>query len=121
MKEFFILEGAYIVIAMFVLAITAYVTTRSFMSKSAFKKGMISVFSLCLGLILLHFYVTKNRIEDIKKAFSEGKPILCENRIYTKAAQFITVLPGNEWEIKDNTFISPNYTRSFHLARCIRK
>ena len=121
MKEFFILEGAYIVIAIFILLITIFVTTRPFMSKNSLKIGVLSVFSISFILILLHFTVTKNRMEDVKKAFNNNKSVLCENRIYTKAAQFIEIRKSNDWAIKNDSFISPNYTRKFHLARCIVK
>jgi len=121
MKDFFILEGAYIVIAIFILLITLFVTTRPFMPKTALKKGILYVFTICFSLIFLHFYITKNRMNDVKNAFIKGKPILCENRIYTKAAQSIIIQKDNEWSIKENSFISPNYTRKFHLARCIVK
>jgi len=121
MKEFFILEGAYIAIALFGLLITVYVTTRPFMPKGALKKGLISIIAISGSLIMTHFYVTKSRMQEIKQAFYNKQPILCENRIYTKAAQFITILPDNQWRIENDTFKSPNYERSFHLARCIKK
>jgi len=120
-KDFFILEGAYIIISLFVLLITFYVTTRPFMSKNAKKRGLISVFLISFLFITGHFLVTKNRINNVKKAFISGKSILCENRLYTKAAQFITVNKNFEWDINNNYFISPNYERKFHLSRCIVK
>ncbi len=119
MSEFFILEGAYLAIGAFVLAITLFVTTRSFMAKGSVKKGLGSVFVVVSLAIFSHFYITKNRMSSVEEAFNQSSNILCENRIHTKAAQFVTINKHLEWSIKDNQFISPNYSRSFHLARCI--
>jgi len=58
-------------------------------------------------------------MNEVKKAFNSGKSVLCENRIYTKAAQFVTVKKEYEWYIEGDNFKSPNYTRDFHIARCI--
>ena len=121
MRDFFYLEGAYIVFAILILAVTAFVTTRPFMSKGALKKGMLFVSLFLLILIFGHFFVTKSRINSVKEAFNTGKEVMCENRIYTKGANFVTIKKGNEWQLKDNYFMSPNYTRDFFLARCIVK
>jgi len=120
-KDFLILEGAYLIISLFVLLITVFVTTRSFMPRKAFKIGMISVSSIAIFLVFLHYFVTKSRMKEVKNAFIQGKTILCENRIYTKAAQFISINKKNDWSIENDSFISPNYTRRFHLSRCIVK
>ncbi len=121
MKNFFILEGAYIVIGIFILLITIYVTTRSFMSKNAPKIGITSVLFFIIILISGHYIITNDRIKTVTNAFNTGKQILCENRIYTKAAQFIQIEKSNDWSIENNNFISPNYDRKFHLSRCIVK
>lgn len=44
--KFLELEGAYIVIGIFILIVTAFVTTRSFVGKNAFKIGFPLVFSV---------------------------------------------------------------------------
>jgi hypothetical protein len=121
MKEFFILEGMYIIFALIILAITAYVTTRDFMSKNAFKKGMSAVFIFLTFAIFAHYFVTKSRINAVIDAFNKNKPILCENRIYTKGANYIEILKSRDWELKNNNFYSPHYTRTFFVARCIVK
>ena len=121
MYEFLILEGAYIVIGLFILAITLFVTTRPFMSKGAVKKGLSSVFIIVAILIGAHYIITKNRMSKAKEAFNAGKSVLCENRVYTKAAQFITINKEYGWHLEGNEFKSPNYNRGFHLARCIIK
>ena len=121
MKEFFYLEGAYIIFGLIVLAVTLYVTTRPFMGKGSVKIGMGSAFVVISLFIIAHFIVTKNRMESVKKAFYEGKEILCENRVYTKGANFISVKKDLDWKINGDYFESPNYTRNFFLARCIVK
>jgi len=121
MKEFFILEGAYIIIGLFILAITLFVTTRPFMSKSAPKVGLVSVFLVLAFFIGLHFYITTNRMQEVKKAFLEGKEILCESRANRKMSQSIIIKKDYEWELQNDLFVSKNYTRPFHLSRCIVK
>jgi len=119
MKEFFILEGAYLIIGLFILAITVFVTTRPFMGKDSTKKGVGYVSIVIALLVGTHFWITKSRMNKVKEAFNAGKIILCENRIHTKAAQFVTIKKEYEWHIEGDNFKSPNYTRDFHLARCI--
>lgn len=47
--QFLELEGGYLAIGLFILGITIFVTTRSFMPKGEFKKGFFAVFPfLCL-------------------------------------------------------------------------
>jgi hypothetical protein len=121
MKEFFVLEGVYIIISLFILAITLYVTTRPFMPKSSIKKGLISVISICAFFIGLHFYITTSRMSEVREAFNNNKEILCESRMNRKAAQSIIIKKEYGWELQDDLFVSKNYTRPFHLSRCIVK
>ncbi len=121
MDNFFKLEGAYIVLGAFVVLITIFVTTRSFMSKGALKKGLFFTISTISLMILLHYFITTSRMEGVRKAFESGKEVLCENRIYTKAAQFVTIKDNGNWKIVDDNFVSPFYERPFFLARCIEK
>ena len=121
MNEFLTLEGAYLFFAFVILAVTVFVATRPFMSKGALKKGLIWV-SLFLAIaIALHFYITKSRMSEVATAFKSGKEVLCENRVYRKGANFITIKDNGEWSLKNDYFVSPNYTRDFFLARCIVK
>jgi len=121
MKEFFILEGAYLILAAIILLITLFVTTRPFMKKGAIKKGLISVFIVLTLGITTHFIITKNRMQSVKEAFNSGKEILCENRIYTKGANFVTIQKDNNWTLENNNFKSAHYTRVFFIPRCIVK
>ncbi len=123
LKNFFYLEGAYLILAGIILLITLFVTTRPFMSPTAPKKGLITV-SLTLAFFIgLHFWVTTSRIASVKKAFNANKAILCESRMLRKMAQSIEIRKNtpSKWKIVGDNFVSPEYTRPFHLARCIVK
>ena len=118
--KFFYLEGAYLILAGIILLITLFVTTRPFMSKDAPKKGLISVSMILALFIGLHFYITTTRIAEVKQAFNSGKSVICESRMIRKMAQSITIKKGVAgWRIEGDNFVSPQYTRPFHLARCI--
>lgn len=118
MKEFFELEIGYIVIAIFFLVITAIVTTRSFMPKVAFKRGMIMVSSILILAIALHYYVTTQRMQTIAREFNNGKTILCENRERLKGNQAVIINKKAGWTLKNGIFTNPDFYRDFHSARC---
>jgi hypothetical protein len=122
LAKFFYLEGAYLILAALILLVTIFVTTRPFMPPNALKKGLLYV-SMTLSLFIgAHFYTTTSRIAEVKKAFEEGKAILCESRMLRKMAQSIEIKKGiAQWEIEGDNFVSPNYSRPFHIARCIVK
>jgi hypothetical protein len=119
MSSFITLEGGYLVIAAFILAITAFVTTRPFMEKGAFKKGMIIVSLFLAVAILAHFYITTKRMSDVKEAFEAGKIIICESRATRKVAQTVLVDKSKNWRLEGDIFYSDEYSRGFHSARCI--
>jgi hypothetical protein len=119
MENFFILEGGYLVLALVVFVITVFVGTRPFVSKGALKKGLIGVSLVVSILIGAHYAITTSRMSGVKQAFENNKPILCESRMTTKVAQFVTVQKSNEWSMEGDNFVSPNYSREFFSARCI--
>ncbi len=121
-EKFFYLEGAYLILAGIILLVTLFVTTRPFMSPGAPKKGLLGV-GLVLALFIgVHFWITTSRIAEVKAAFLAGKPVLCESRMLRKMAQSIEIRKGVAgWRIEGDDFISPQYTRPFHTARCIVK
>ena len=123
LKNFFYLEGAYLILAGIILLVTLYVTTRPFMSRNAPRKGMTIVAIVLALFIGAHFWVTTSRIAEVKEAFKAGKPVLCESRMLRKMAQSIEIRRGTaaRWRIEGDNFVSPEYTRPFHLARCIVK
>jgi hypothetical protein len=120
-QKFFILEGGYLIVAVFILLVTIFVTTRPFMPKGALKKG-VGIVSLILAFFIgAHFYITTSRMAEVQKAFEEGKPVICESRMLRKAAQSIIISKEHDWRIEGDMFVSPHYNRPFHTARCIVK
>lgn len=121
MQKFFILEGVYLVLALFVLLITLFVTTRPFMPKGALKKGLLGVASILILFIGGHYTITTDRMDEVKSAFEKDQPIICESRMQRKVAQSVIIQKSNEWSMDGDSFVSPNYDRPFHSARCIVK
>jgi hypothetical protein len=117
--QFLELEGAYLVIGGFVLIVTAFVTTRSFVGKNAFKIGFPMVFAVLTFFILAHYFVTTNRMATAETRFLNGKPIICENRVQRKVAPSIIISQKQGWALEKNIFTNPEYSRSFHSARCL--
>ena len=121
LKNFFFLEGAYLILGGIILLITLFVGTRPFMSKGAAKRGLMWV-SLVLAIAIgAHYTVTTNRMAEVKSAFENGQVILCESRMQRKVAQSVIVEKSNEWFLEGDNFTSPNYNRPFFSARCIVK
>ena len=123
LRDFFYLEGAYLILAGIILLITLFVSTRPFMSPTAPRKGMTAVAVVLALFIGIHFWITTSRIATVKAAFNAGKPVLCESRMLRKMAQSVEIRKGtpSRWRIDGDNFVSPAYTRPFHLARCIVK
>ncbi len=121
MYNFFYLEGAYLILGAFALLITLFVTTRPFMSKGAVKKGLFWVSSVIAVMVAAHYTITSNRMTEVASAFDQDKIIICESRATRKVAQTVLIQKSNEWLLKDNNFISPNFSRPFFIARCIVK
>ena len=118
--KFFELEAAYIVIGIFILVVTAFVTTRPFVGKNAFKIGFPLVFGFLCVAIGLHYYITTDRMDGVSQRFNEGKPVICENRIQRKTEQSVIITQDKGWTLKDDLFTNPQYVRGFHTARCIK-
>ncbi len=121
MKNFFYLEGAYLILGGIILLITLFVTTRPFMSKGAVKRGLLWVTLVLSIFIGTHYKITTDRMSEVKEAFENGKTIICESRMQRKVAQSVDIQKSNEWRLKNNNFVSPNYSRPFFIARCIVK
>ena len=58
---------------------------------------------------------------EVRTAFEQDKPILCESRMLRKVAQSVIIQKSKEWSMEGDLFVSPNYSRPFHSARCIVK
>ncbi len=119
MKLFFELEIAYIVIGLFVLAVTAFVTTRDFVPRVAFKRGMIGVGSIITIMISIHYYITTQRMNGVKEIFNEGGTVICENKMHRTISRSVLISKKLEWELEGDYFFSKNHMRKFHTARCI--
>jgi hypothetical protein len=120
MELFIKLEAGYLGIAAFVLIITLFVTTRPFMKKGSVIKGIIFILPALIMFIGMHFYVTSTRMAEVEETFKNNNKVICESRMIRKVAQSVTIEKSNEWNLKDHMFTSPNYSRAFFSARCIK-
>jgi hypothetical protein len=121
MEKFFILEGGYLIIAALILLVTLFVTTRPFMSKGAPKKGLAYVTLVLAFFIGAHYYITTSRMAEVRSAFENGQDVICESRVLRKAAQSVIIKKSDNWQMDGDNFVSPNFSRPFHSARCIVK
>ncbi len=119
MENFFELEIAYIVIGIFFLLVTAFVTTRDFMPKVAFKRGMLGIFALFAIMISIHYFVTTNRMDGVKTLFNEGKTIICENKMRRTISQSVLISQKLGWRLEGDYFKNPDFERDFFTARCV--
>ena len=119
MDRFIELEGGYIFIMVFFLAVTLFVTTRDFMPKNALKRGMIGVFGIFAIMITIHYYVTSARMEGVKEIFNEGKTIICENKMRRTISQSVLISKQLGWRLEGDYFKNPEYERDFFTARCV--
>ncbi len=121
MQKFFILEGGNLVIALFFVLIVLFVSTRPFMPKGSFVKGMAGILAVVAILIGWHYSSTISRMAEVKSAFEENQAVICESRMERKAAQSVIIKKSLEWSMDGDNFVSPNYNRPFNSARCIVK
>ncbi len=119
MGSFFILEGGNLTIALFFILIAIFVSTREFIDKKARRFILFATIFGFLLLIMGHFIITTKRMDGVKKAFSEGKEVICENRLHRKAAQSIKIAKERGWSLDGDNFVNPIYNRPFHSSRCI--
>ena len=119
MARFLYIEGGYLILAGVILLVTLFVTTRPFMGKGSLQKGVGGV-ALFLALAIgAHYWVTTNRMDEVKKAFEAGKPVICESRLIRKGAQSLVIRKALGWRLEGDYFVSDNYVRPFFTARCI--
>ena len=119
LERFFELEIAYMVIGLFFLVITAFVTTRDFMPKVAFKRGMISVFTVFAVMISAHYMFTTKRMSGVSEIFNEGKTIICENKMQRTISQSVLISKDLGWRLEGDYFKNDDFMRDFHTARCV--
>ena len=119
MELFFELEIVYIVIGVFILSVTAFVTTRDFMPPAAFKKGMISVSMILITMISIHYFMTTSRMEGVRELFNQGETIICENKMRRTISQSVLISKDLGWRLDGDLLKSDDYERDFHISRCI--
>ena len=120
MELFLELEIVYIVIGIFILTITAIVTTRDFVPKGSFKKGMSIVGAFVAILIGLHFNMTTSRMAEVKEAFNNGEVIICENKMRRTVSRSVLLSQELLWRIDGDKFKNDDYERDFHTSRCLK-
>ncbi len=120
MKDFLILEGGLLIVSAFLLLITAFTTTRSYVLKNSFIRIFPVVFIFLALVIAWHYEQTKDRMKLVKEEFENGKIIICENKGNMKMGRSLLIEKGrNGWRADGFFFVSDLYTRGFHIARCV--
>lgn len=119
MELFFELEAVYLVIGAFIMVVTAIVTTRDFVPKVAFKRGMLGVGGFLAFMIGLHYNITTSRMEGVKEIFNAGETIICENKMRRTISRSVLLSKDLGWSIEGDEFVNSDYERNFHTARCI--
>ncbi|MFA5233597.1 MAG: hypothetical protein WC390_04280 [Sulfurimonas sp.] len=119
MELFLELEAVYIVIGIFILSVTAFVTTRDFMPKVAFKRGMLSVGVFVVIMIALHYSATTSRMQNVEEMFHAGEEIICENKMKRTVSRSVILSKALGWRVEDHLFKNSDYERDFHTSRCV--
>jgi hypothetical protein len=119
LKNFFFLEGGYLILGALILLVTLFVSTRPFMAKGAVKRGLMWVSLVIAIMIGLHYNMTMNRMQEVKIAFEKDQTIICESRMVRKVAPYVLIKKSRGWELEGDNFVSSDYSRPFFSARCI--
>jgi len=119
MELFLELEIAYIVIGAFILGITAFVTSRDFVPKGSFKKGMLIVGASLSLMIAFHYNMTTSRMAGVEKLFDSGETIICENKMHRTISKSVLLSKELGWRVEDHLFKNSDYERDFHTSRCV--
>jgi len=120
MENFFILEGGLLTVSAFILAVTAFTSTRSFVSKGTFKRTFPGVFIILALIVTWHYNQTVDRMDLVKKEFENGKIIVCDNKGDLTLGRSVFVDKSRYgWKIDGFFFISDEYPRNFHISRCV--
>ena len=121
MKNFFYLEGAYLILGLIIVLVTVFVATRPFMPKGSVKKGLIGMVAFLSLMIGMHYMVTTSRMNEVKAAFKDGKKIICESRMQRKVAPTIIISKEQGWELDGDDFISVITSYSIHYTKLYEK
>ena len=119
MDLFLELEIVYIVIGVFILSITAFVTSRDFVPDGAFKKGMLIVGAFVAVMIGFHYNMTTSRMVNVEAMFENGDTIICENKMRRTISKSVLLSKEMGWSMENHLFKHVDYERDFHTSRCV--
>ena len=94
-------------------------SSRSFITKGAWKKSVPIVLMFLALAIGFHYNITIDRMNKVEAVFNDNQAIICENRKIRKIAQSIIIEKQRGWILKDHILTSPKYNRGFYTARCL--
>ncbi len=113
--NFFREEFVFILIALFVFAIAAFVVTRPFVQLPSSKiLGTLGVFLAVM--LVLHYNWRLHHMEQVREAFKEGKNILCLDK--TNKIGYVLINRG-EWKIQKDEFVHPEFPRGYNIRECV--
>jgi len=120
MTHFFSMEIPYITIALFILAVTLFIGTRSFISPFILRRFLPALAVFLALAIALHFNTTENRAVEVKAAFEKGQVILCSERRSKMGDRNIEITRGTLWK-SDGEFFTNSAGNKFSIRQCIVK
>ena len=113
--DFFREELVFILIALFIFAIAAFVVTRPFVQLPAKKiLGTLGVF--LVAMLVLHYSWRVHHMEQVRQAFKAGKNILCLDK--TNKIGYVLINRG-EWKIQKDEFVHPEFPRGYNIRECV--
>lgn len=118
MQYFLQLEGPYIGIALFIMAVFFFIATRPFMSPLFMRRGlpfMVAFLSLAIGL---HYVVTENRVAEVRAQYEKGFVIHCSERRSKTGDRSIEVAKGEIWRLDGDFFIN-GAGNKFSVRQCV--
>ncbi|MFA5461930.1 MAG: hypothetical protein WC274_07625 [Sulfurimonas sp.] len=119
MELFFELEAVYLVIGVFFIVVTLFVTTRDFMPKGALKKGLIGVVGMIIIMVGFHYTITTKRMYGVEAIFNNDETVICENKMHRTIAKSVLLSKSLGWRLEDHLFKHDEYERDFHSSRCV--
>jgi len=120
MTHFFSMELPYIAIALFILAVTVFIGTRSFISPLVLRRFLPALALFLVLAIGLHYQASEDRAAQVKEAFEKDQVILCSERRSKMGDRNIEVVKGDLWSQKEGFFIN-NAGNKFSIRQCVVK